>query len=101
LIERNKEREAKGIFENEKINLPFIIVSTKDSPDNEVEISFGENNKSLNIAMKKPMKCMGDADTLMKLKLYKVDKEWMQTYIPEIQKTINLLTDRQIQEIVN
>lgn len=94
MIERNKDREGKGIFENEKINLPFIIVSTKDNPDNEVEISFGENNKSLNIAMKKPMKCMGDADTLMKLKLYKVGKEWMQAYIPESFKVMNLLSDK-------
>jgi hypothetical protein len=62
--------------------LPFILVCTKDSPDNEVEITFGENNNSLNIAMKKPLKCIGDADTLMKLKMYKVDKKWMDSYIP-------------------
>jgi len=48
-------------------------VSTKDCPENEVEISFGEQNKSLNIAMKKPMKCIGDADSLVKLDMYKVN----------------------------
>jgi len=55
------------------ISLPFILISTKDSPDNEVEISYGENNTSLNIAMKEPMKRIGDADTLIRLGLYKVD----------------------------
>jgi len=43
LIDRNRDNKAKGYFdENKSIALPFILVSTKDCPSNEVEISFGE-----------------------------------------------------------
>ena len=76
--------------------MPFILVSTKDSPDNEVEISFGEGNRSLNIAMKKPMKCIGDADTLLKLKLYKLDKDLLDNYVPDYEKIFNVLNEKQI-----
>lgn len=66
-------QKSKGYYDPSKqIQLPFILVTTKDCPDNEVEISFADSNRSLNIAMKKPMKCIGDADTLMKLGFYKV-----------------------------
>jgi hypothetical protein len=74
--------------------LPFIVVSTKDCPDNEVEISFGESNKSLNIAMRKPMKCIGDADTLMKLKMFKVNKDWLHDSVPDSDKILNLLNEK-------
>ena len=60
------------MIKEKAISLPFILVSTKDTPENEVEISFGEGNHSLSIAMKKSMKCIGDTDTLMKLGMYKV-----------------------------
>lgn len=48
-------------------------MSTKDSPDNEVDITYREGFTMLNIAMKKPLKCYGDVDALMQLGMYKTD----------------------------
>ena len=72
LIERNRH-VSRGMYDK-TINLPFILASTKDCPDNQVDIIYGDGNRSLNIAMKKPMKCIGDADALMQLGMYKVDE---------------------------
>ena len=84
MIERNCDLKTKGYYDpHNSISLPFILVATKDCPENEVEISFGDQNKSLNIAMKKPMKCIGDADTLIRLGLYKVSEEFIFNHIPE------------------
>lgn len=80
--------------------MPFILVSTKDSPDNEVEISFGDNNRSLNIAMKKKMKCIGDADTLIKLGLYKVTEEQIANIGPDFYSMFRCLSDKQKKEIL-
>ena len=98
LIERNKHQSH--FDSDQSISLPFILVSTKDSPDNEVEISFGDCNRSLNIAMKKPMKCIGDADTLMKLRLYKVDREWLRESVPEAEKYMGMLNETQVKDII-
>ena len=49
-------------------------MSTKDSIDNEVEIIYNDDKTSVNVAMKKPFLCYGDADTLIQLGLYKVDQ---------------------------
>jgi hypothetical protein len=68
------------------------LVSTKDCPENEVEISFGDNNRTLNIAMKKPMKCIGDADTLIKLGLYKVTEDFILSNIYEGENLLKCLT---------
>jgi len=46
--------------------------------------------------MVQPMKCIGDADTLMKLKMYRVTKEWLDTKIPNSEKVLGLLDKRQI-----
>lgn len=56
------------INKHRTIALPFILVSTTDTPDNEVstiarlnselqvEIAYGDDKTQLNIAMKKPLK---------------------------------------------
>lgn len=92
--------EAKGFmnFQQsalfEKIHLPFVLVSTKDCPENELEFSYGDQNKTLNIAMKKPLKCIGDADTLVKMELYRVNESWIRSNIPEQQKVLGLLNEK-------
>ncbi|CDW76479.1 transcription factor-like protein dpb-like [Stylonychia lemnae] len=101
LIHRNKQDKDKGCYDpNKSVSLPFILVSTKDCPDNEVEISFGEQNKSLNIAMKKPMKCIGDADTLIKLEMYKVSQKWVEQVIPDSIPILKSLNEKQRYEIL-
>ena len=74
--------------------MPFILISTKDSAENEVDLSFGEKNKTLNISMKKQMKCIGDADVLDNLGLYRVSKEWINKYHPEGQEILKLLNKK-------
>lgn len=51
--------------------------------------------------MKKPLKCIGDADTLMRLGMYKVSKKWLNAYIPENDRILELLNENQVQEITN
>ena len=68
-------------------------MSTKDSHDNEVDITYGENLTMLNIAMKKPLSCYGDADTLMMLKMYKVDHQFYHEIVPKGNELIKFLTD--------
>lgn len=41
--------------------------------------------------MKKPMKCIGDADALIKLKLHKVNKEWISKNLRDCNKIISML----------
>lgn len=65
------------------LNLPFILVSTKDSPENEVDITYEDQMTFLNIAIKMPFKCFGDADTLMQLGMYKVDSQFFHEVVPE------------------
>lgn len=74
LIHRNQSHETQPGFNKARVlSLPFILVSTKDSPDNEVDINYEDQMTKLNIAIKMPFKCFGDADTLMQLDMYKVD----------------------------
>jgi hypothetical protein len=58
------------------------LVATSDSPDNEVDLLYSEDNSSLNISMKKPFDFYGDADTLMKLGLYRVSEREYANNIP-------------------
>ena len=50
--------------------------------------------------MKKPMKCIGDADTLMKLKFYKLERELLVSCVPDADKYLSLLNEKQIDEII-
>lgn len=59
------------------IKLPFILISTKDCPENEIELTKSQDGRNLNIAMKKPLNFYGDIDALMKLKFFRADKEWL------------------------
>jgi hypothetical protein len=89
LIQRNQQaNQDKG---DKYLQLPFILIATKDTADNEVELSYGEKNRTLNISMKKHMKCVGDADVLVNLGLYKVEKEWMQKNYPEAKEVMKFL----------
>lgn len=54
----------------------------------------------MNIAMKKPMKCIGDADTLIKLGLYKVSEDFITHNIPEGDNILQCLNQRQRDEIL-
>ncbi len=76
-------------------------MSTKDSPDNELEFSYGDQNRTLNIAMKKPLKCIGDADTLVKMEMYKVGENWMRANIPESHRILSLLNAAQKEQIIS
>lgn len=47
----------------------------------------------LNIAMKKPFKCIGDVDALMKLKFYRVPQSWLESEIPPgCERIMSILT---------
>lgn len=89
LIQRNQEENLSSV--DRYLPLPFILIATRDTVDNEVELSYGEKNKTLNISMKKHMKCVGDADVLVNLGLYKVSRDWIQKNYPEGQETLRLL----------
>lgn len=99
MIDRNRLDQEKGVFfEPDKVvKLPFILVATKDSSDNEVELSYGPGNRSLKIETKKPLKCIGDVDALMKLKFYRASKEWLKNYISE--RIMSLLPPEDLKEI--
>jgi hypothetical protein len=88
LIHRNShwehQRRCSGLYHplDRILHLPFILVSTKDSPSNEIDLVYSEDNTSVNIAMKEPFKCYGDADTLMQLGMYKVDEGFYKENVP-------------------
>ena len=66
------------------VRLPFILVCTRDSPDNEVEFFFGEDGKNLSIAMKQQMRCVGDADVLLRLGFCRATQDWLRTQEPAL-----------------
>lgn len=45
--------------------------------------------------MKKPMKCIGDADTLLKLGFYKVSQEWFDCNMAEFKNVLKSLSEKQ------
>ena len=67
--------------------------------DLQVDITFGEKNQVLNIAMKKPLKCYGDVDTLMQLGMYKVDDQFYRQNIPNASQVLKFLSDVHINDI--
>ena len=54
----------------------------------------------LNIAIKLPFKCFGDADTLMQLGMYKVDSQFYHNVVPESQQILKCLSQSQVNDII-
>ena len=52
-------------------------MATEDSRDNEIDVTYGEANRNIRIAVKKEIKCIGDVDTLMKLRFFRVNGGWL------------------------
>jgi len=79
LIARNKNFEQNKLIKQDtrKIPLPFILLATEDSPENEIELTYGDGLRTIRIAMKKEINCMGDVDTLMKLRFYRAPLSWI------------------------
>lgn len=77
---------------SQTVSLPFVLISTQDTLENEVEISFGEKNQTMNIAMKKQMNFIGDVDALMKLGMYKVKEDWLHQNVPECESVLRALS---------
>lgn len=103
LIQRNKvfERENKFSPNDKQVKLPFILIATRDSPDNEIELTFGPGDQQLNVAMKQPLKCIGDVDALMKLKFYRAPQHWLMDQIPTgCERVLSLLSEAQRKSIV-
>lgn len=50
---------------------------TEDSRDNEIDVTYGEGHRKIQIAVKKEISCIGDVDTLMKLRFYRVHGWWL------------------------
>lgn len=52
-------------------------MATEDCTDNEIDVTYGEANRNIRIAVKKEIKCIGDVDTLMKLRFFRVNGGWL------------------------
>lgn len=83
------------------MKLPFIMLATTDSPDNEIDISYGEGYNYLNIAMRKNLNVIGDVDTLMMLGFYRVPEGWLREQLPRGQEGImNLISEEELSNIL-
>ena len=60
-----------------RVHLPFVVMATEDSLDNEIDVTYGEGNRNIRIAVKKEIKCIGDVDSLMKLRFFRVNGGWL------------------------
>jgi hypothetical protein len=75
------------------------LITTKDSPDNKIDLIY-EVNGSLNVAVKKEMNCIGDIDTLMMLKFFKVPENWLCDKIPEgCDNIMEMISKRHLRDI--
>jgi len=79
LIERNEKFQT---TDSTLVRLPFVLLATKDSPENEIDLTYGPQCQTLSIAMKKPFTCIGDVDTLIKLGFSHVPMSWLQQQLP-------------------
>jgi hypothetical protein len=73
LIERNKKEELPP--KNEVINFPFILLSTKNQRDNEIQLNFSNDKRKLDICVKQPVDLMGDMDALIELGMHQVEPQ--------------------------
>ncbi len=65
------------------MKLPFIMLATSDTQENEMEIQYGPKYNHLNISMKKDLNIIGDVDTLMMLGFYRVPEDWLRKQLPK------------------
>jgi hypothetical protein len=52
-------------------------MTSEDTTDNEIDVTYGEGSRNIRLAVKKEIKCIGDVDTLMKLRFFRVDGGWL------------------------
>jgi hypothetical protein len=52
-------------------------MASEDTTDNEIDVTYGEGYRNIRLAVKKEIKCIGDVDTLMKLRFFRVDGGWL------------------------
>lgn len=76
-------------------------MATEDCTDNEIDVTYGEANRNIRIAVKKEIKCIGDVDTLMKLRFFRVNGGWLKEQLPTGRDgLLDMLFNETLKEIV-
>ena len=85
LILRNQAFEQRGQIkeDTEKVHLPFILVATEDSTDNEIDVAYDKDKRNALIEVKKEIHCIGDVDALMNLQFYRVHGKWLRQEVED------------------
>ena len=76
-------------------------MTSEDTTDNEIDVTYGEGSRNIRLAVKKEIKCIGDVDTLMKLRFFRVDGGWLKHQLPTgIDGLLNMLSKETLKDIV-
>ena len=65
------------------MHLPFILLATEDSTDNEIDITTAKDRRNVRIEVKKEINCIGDVDALMNLQFFRVHGTWLRKEVGE------------------
>lgn len=63
LVHRNK----KAMSSSQRVNFPFLMVASSDSPDNSMSIRANPNGSSIHLKLARHFSMFGDMDVLLKL----------------------------------
>ena len=76
-------------------------MTSEDTTDNEIDVTYGEGSRNIRLAVKKEIKCIGDVDTLMKLRFFRVDGGWLKQQLPTgTDGLLNMLSKETLKDIV-
>ncbi|TNV74179.1 hypothetical protein FGO68_gene10086 [Halteria grandinella] len=103
LLERNQKFEHSGeiTYDQPKVQLPFILMASKDTKENDIGVFYGKDCKSVAIGSSMPLAFLGDMDMLLKLNFHRVPQEWVEEQMRpySIERAIGALSERQRAQI--